>query len=356
MGVVDIQQETVPFELPFKEGPTVPTKGEEGSGVSESDNMQQKAEPLELQPSVVTNMSVNSIEEQVPEVNHKSWCEHDLGAKQQPQLTSRQKKKLKKTFTVAKQKNKNYRHRGFGDPQQPSGQIESYPIFRQRPQSNVPHETCVQEQTGRAIDQDDTRKVKFYKVIKINECSTIGPIEHKAAMDSTLSNGIEGAVNRKQPPSTSQPAPVDRRSITQDKETEIPSYINNYAPKRYETYNRKVMNSPATLYQFQEPLTQGRSNQPNRMEQEGRQEEYLWESSPSEKRADWKLIEEFPACTDAREIAQGDAWSRDYRQQILTHNIKSEQTIINKSEKEQVYQGSSNTNSINWKEIANSRQ
>ncbi|KAJ1083149.1 hypothetical protein NDU88_003309 [Pleurodeles waltl] len=171
----------------------------------------------------------------------------------------------------------------------------------------------------------------------MEECSTIGPIEYKAATDPTLSNGneheivkdnstptgehtasmtgeteivtaleqlatveggtaiIEGAVNKKQPPLTGQPVPVDRRSIARDKETEIPSYINNDAPKGYETHNRKVTTSPAARYQYQELLKQGHRNQPNGMEQEGRQEEYLQEPSPSEKRADWKLIEEFPA-------------------------------------------------------------
>ncbi|KAJ1215292.1 hypothetical protein NDU88_002901 [Pleurodeles waltl] len=205
----------------------------------------------------------------------------------------------------------------------------------------------------------------------MEECSTIGPIEHKPATDPTLSNDneheivqdnstpigkqaatltdgrevvttleqlatvergeavIEGAVNKKQPPLTDQPVPVDRRRIAWYKETEVPSYTDNDAPKRYETYNIKVTTSPVTRHQYQELLTQGHSNQPNGMEQEGIQEDYLRESNPSEKRDDWKFIEEFPACTDAMEIAQWDAWSRDHRQQIFAHNVQSEHLIIN---------------------------
>ncbi|KAJ1165731.1 hypothetical protein NDU88_006148 [Pleurodeles waltl] len=206
----------------------------------------------------------------------------------------------------------------------------------------------------------------------MEERSAFGPNEHKVATDQTVSNGnehemakdnstpiggqaasligetdavmaleqqatvegrkavIEGAVNKNQPPSTGQPVPVDRRNIAWDKEAEIPSYANNVAPKLYETYNRKVTTSLATRHQYQEPLTQGHSNQLNRMEQEWRQEEYLQESSPSEKRADWKSIEEFPACTDATEIAQGDAWIRGHRQQIFAYTTQSEHPITNK--------------------------
>ncbi|KAJ1103085.1 hypothetical protein NDU88_000513 [Pleurodeles waltl] len=167
------------------------------------------------------------------------------------------------------------------------------------------HESWVQAQIGRAIDQAGTGKVKLHKGIETNECSTIAMIEHKAATDSTLPNGnehgivknnstptgeqaasstgeteavtaleqlatavggvavVEGAVNKKQPLSTSQPAPVVGRSIKWDKETETSLYINNDALKLYEMSNRKVTTSPATRYQFQDPLTQGRSNQLN---------------------------------------------------------------------------------------------
>ncbi|KAJ1136185.1 hypothetical protein NDU88_002603 [Pleurodeles waltl] len=226
----------------------------------------------------------------------------------------------------------------------------------------------------------------------MEDCSTIGPNEYKVATDQTLSNGneheivkdnstptgeqavsltgeievvtapeqlamveggkavIEGAVNKRQPLSTGQPVSVNRRSIAWDKGAEISSYINNDVPKRYETYNRNVTRSPATRYQYQEPLTQSLSNQPNGMEQEGRQEEYLQESSPSKNRVDWKTIEKCPTCPVAMESAQGGAWSRDHRQQIFAHTIQSEHLIKHKLEKERVYQRTSYTNSINWKE------
>ncbi|KAJ1091518.1 hypothetical protein NDU88_004638 [Pleurodeles waltl] len=136
----------------------------------------------------------------------------------------------------------------------------------------------------------------------MEDCSTIGPNEYKVATDQTLSNGndheivkddssptgeqavsltgeievvmaleqltmveggvavIEVAVNKKQPLSTGQPVSVDRRSIAWDKGAEIPSFINNDVPKRYETHNRKVTKSPVTRHQCQEPLTQGLNN------------------------------------------------------------------------------------------------
>ncbi|KAJ1199884.1 hypothetical protein NDU88_003716 [Pleurodeles waltl] len=96
-GAEKNQQEIGPFELLFK-GLTVHIEGEDVNRETEPNNMQQTARPLEVQFSVVTKVPpVNSIEEQAVNAKHKLPCKHDFRSKQQPQLTRRQKKKLKKT-------------------------------------------------------------------------------------------------------------------------------------------------------------------------------------------------------------------------------------------------------------------
>ncbi|KAJ1194543.1 hypothetical protein NDU88_003831 [Pleurodeles waltl] len=186
-GAEENQQETGPVELFFK-GPTAHTEGEDRRRETKPNNTQQTAKPLEVQSSVVTNVPVNSVEEQAVDAKHKLPCELDLRTKQQPQLTRQQKKKLKKTLKVTKQK-RNNRQSETGNYQQVSGQIENYPIFLQRPQSNVIHGTCTQEYTSMVTNQAGEGKEKSHKGINMEERSNAGLKKYRAVLDQTLSNG-----------------------------------------------------------------------------------------------------------------------------------------------------------------------
>ncbi|KAJ1203989.1 hypothetical protein NDU88_007770 [Pleurodeles waltl] len=77
------------------------------------------------------------------------------------------------------------------------------------------HETCVLEHTRRAVNQAKTGKVKSYKAIKTEECSTIGPIEHKAAMDPILSNDNEHKLEK------DNSTPIGEQAATLTDEPEV---------------------------------------------------------------------------------------------------------------------------------------
>ncbi|KAJ1098050.1 hypothetical protein NDU88_003166 [Pleurodeles waltl] len=98
---VENQQETGLIELSYKGGPIVLPEGEDGSKETELNNLNTVKLP-KLQPSLATNALGNSIEEQDLDAHNKLPSEHNPRTKQQPQLTRRQKKKLKKTLKATK--------------------------------------------------------------------------------------------------------------------------------------------------------------------------------------------------------------------------------------------------------------
>ncbi|KAJ1106426.1 hypothetical protein NDU88_003827 [Pleurodeles waltl] len=111
-------------------------------------------------------------------------------------------------------------------------------------------------------------------------------------------------------PATHQPDPDGRRSISWAKDVGTLLHVNNDAPKSLERYKREFMTSPATWHQLQEVSIQGPSNQLIRMEQEGRQEEYLQESNLGEIKVDRKTnktAEEITVYIEAIKFTQVDA-------------------------------------------------
>ncbi|KAJ1160062.1 hypothetical protein NDU88_000564 [Pleurodeles waltl] len=184
-GTEGNKQEPGPLEL--AKGAIVYTEGEDGSSEIKSNNTQQIKKLLEAHTSVVINVPANSMVEEAVYAKYKPPCDHDLRIEQHPQLRRQQKKKLKKTSKATKQK-RNSKQSGTGNQQVP-GQLETYPIFLQRPQSNVIHETCTQTHSSMAINQAGVGKEMSPKGTNMEDRPNTGVKKYIAAPDQMLSNG-----------------------------------------------------------------------------------------------------------------------------------------------------------------------